>query len=588
MDELGINRGFSPHFSPSRNLSTCENQQQLYIHLPNHGFRMIRIDEAADVRAIVNSLVGSMSTSGGTKPNPQFYALRLRHMISKEILWLPLSECFDISWTKLLINFLDVDIFFILATPTRQVIDYISNESCSNINCPCFVRTSPTISDKLQHESKENVPIGNSNCVWKIELRVRYIPKSLNEFLERDKISMNFYFNQVKDDFIQANLPNIEQDVAVQLCCLSIRHYYKDARSSNDRKQHLDYIEKEIGFSNFVPKSVIDTIKHKNLKKLVQNQYKKVYQLNDTEYIIKYFELLGTIFDFDHEKFVVSLGQWNIAIDLIIGFNLGISYLTHAQAKPTKVTDFVNILSLRTSLLPILQQSTITNSSNSSKGLQTSKSNDSNVSQTGSSSCGCTAIKSQLRIQVDGNTEDLAITCNGVNTADGIADLVDGYCKIFNEVNASVWDRTTTPINSNSLEKKHPMMMHSMLWDNSLDNCGSLPRIPLLSDDYSELHNQLPEVDEEGDYSTPTARNYELHRTQIVHSEIIGVGQFGDVYIGTCKIIRSASKKDPSNVREDVIPVAIKTCKADVDLKTSEKFLEEACKLSALQHMIAN
>lgn len=42
MDELGINRGLSPHFSPSRNLSNLENQQQnLFVHLPNHGFRMV-------------------------------------------------------------------------------------------------------------------------------------------------------------------------------------------------------------------------------------------------------------------------------------------------------------------------------------------------------------------------------------------------------------------------------------------------------------------------------------------------------------------------------------------------------------------
>lgn len=393
---------------------------------------------------------------------------------------------------------------------------------------------------------------------------------------------MNFFFNQVKDDFIQANLPNIDQDVAVQLCCLSIRHYYKDARSSNDRKQHLDYIEKEIGFSNFLPKSVIDTIKHKNLKKLVQNQYKKIYLLSDTEYVLKYFELVGTIFDYDHEKFVVTLGQWNIAIDLIIGYNMGISYLTHAQAKPTKVTDFENILSLRTSLLPILHQSSITNSSASAKSLQNSKSNDSNISQS-ASACGCSTIKSQLRIQVDGNSEDLAITCNGVNTADGIADLVDGYCRIFNESSSSVWDRTSTPINSNSLEKKS-QFQNSMSRENTQELFESLPKLPILSDDYSELHGVLAEVDEEGDYSTPTARNYELHRSQIMHSEIIGVGQFGDVYIGTCKILRSASKKDNSKVREDIVPVAIKTCKADVDLKTSEKFLEEAYVMQKFEH----
>lgn len=440
------------------------------------------------------------------------------------------------------------------------------------------------MSDKNQHEAKENVPLGNSNCVWKIELRVRYIPKSLNEFLERDKISINYFFNQVKDDFVQSNISNIEQDLSVQLCCLAIRHYYKDARSSNDRKHHLDYIEKEMGFSNFLPKAVIDNIKLKNLKKLVQNQYKKIYQLSDTDYILKYFELLATVFDYDHEKFVVTLGQWNIGIDLIIGYNLGISYLTHSQAKPTKVTDFENIISLKTSILPNLQQSSISSSMNSGKGLHTSKSNDSNISQASNSTiCGCNSIKSQLRIQVDGNSEDLAITCNGVNTADGIAELIDGYCKIFNDNSMSLWDKTKTPSNSNSLEKK--TTLNQFLADNGCadfdetqDYNVNLRKI-LLSDDYSELHGVLPDVEEEGDYSTPTARNYELQRNQIQLNDIIGLGQFGDVYVGQCQILRSANKKDSANVREDIIPVAIKTCKVDADLKTSEKFLEEACKI---------
>jgi len=33
-----------------------------------------------------------------------------------------------------------------------------------------------------------------------------------------------------------------------------------------------------------------------------------------------------------------------------------------------------------------------------------------------------------------------------------------------------------------------------------------------------------------------------------------------------------------SALKEYVIPVAVKTCKADADLAMAEKFLEEACK----------
>lgn len=66
------------------------------------------------------------------------------------------------------------------------------------------------------------------------------------------------------------------------------------------------------------------------------------------------------------------------------------------------------------------------------------------------------------------------------------------------------------------------------------------------------------------------ARDYGLERNQVELGETIGQGQFGDVHKGSCRI-RTASG-------ETVIPVAVKTCKADADLAMAEKFLEEACK----------
>jgi focal adhesion kinase 1 len=146
--------------------------------------------------------------------------------------------------------------------------------------------------------------------------------------------------------------------------------------------------------------------------------------------------------------------------------------------------------------------------------------------------------------------------------------LIDGYCKLFNDNNQSVWDRTIKA-NTDSLEKR--IREETQL---EIDNSPK----PIFNDDYSELHTAVQDVDEEGDYSTPTSRNYELQRDQITLNEIIGIGQFGDVFIGSCRI-RLTSKTEGTGSDEDVISVAVKTCKADADLKTSEKFLEEACKL---------
>lgn len=80
---MNLARGHSPHFSPSRANTTTESSQTLHVHLPNHGYRMIKFDEAADVRQIINLIVGSMSY--GQKSNPQSYALRLRHILTKEV-----------------------------------------------------------------------------------------------------------------------------------------------------------------------------------------------------------------------------------------------------------------------------------------------------------------------------------------------------------------------------------------------------------------------------------------------------------------------------------------------------------------------
>lgn len=55
----------------------------LHVHLPNHGFRTIRFDEASDVRQVISLIVGSMSP--GQNTSPQNYALRLRHMLTRDV-----------------------------------------------------------------------------------------------------------------------------------------------------------------------------------------------------------------------------------------------------------------------------------------------------------------------------------------------------------------------------------------------------------------------------------------------------------------------------------------------------------------------
>ena len=80
-------------------------------------------------------------------------------------------------------------------------------------------------------------------------------------------------------------------------------------------------------------------------------------------------------------------------------------------------------------------------------------------------------------------------------------------------------------------------------------------------EDYAEI------VDEDADYSSPS-RDFELDRECVHLSQILGQGQFGDVYGGFYS---------HPNGGQDDIHVAVKTCKLEADESTAEKILEEAC-----------
>ena len=94
----------------------------------------------------------------------------------------------------------------------------------------------------------------------------------------------------------------------------------------------------------------------------------------------------------------------------------------------------------------------------------------------------------------------------------------------------------------------------------SISRTSSTEESSNFNEDYAEI------VDEEADYSSPS-RDFEINRECVNLSEILGQGQFGDVYGGLYS--------HPSGTD---IPVAVKTCKLEAGEGTAEKILEEARK----------
>ncbi|ALC42604.1 Fak56D [Drosophila busckii] len=501
----------------------------LQVHMPKKSYKAIGFKKHETVFHIIKRTIEEFGKDGQPPPKVQRYACRMLNMITKEVLWLART------------------------TLMEQVVLHVLSTGCSNPNCPCINTRKAEVSETLEAQGKR-LPCG----VWRVELRVRYVPRNIQELFDEDKTTCFYYFDQIKEDFIQANLSSVDAELAVQLCCLGIRHYFKNITlKAPDKKQHIDYIEKEIGFKCFIPQSVITTTKPKNLKKMIQVGYKKVYNYNDIEYLTKFFDLLKGVYLTDYEQFSVMLSSaWNISGILHVGPHIGISYQTHPQATLKSVAQFRDVVVIKTCVLP---KEKLTKDKTTEIEIQCLN-------------CDCQKIKTQIKISASNIEENLVIICNGLNTAESIADLIDGYCRLLTkDMSFSIWERELNAVQAEAAVK-------AAQEPNASEPAKTKP---MLTDDYAEIGL----LEGEGDYSTPTVRNYELDRSQILLSAKIGVGQFGDVYVGTYTLPKTKLSVNHAvnengqrncDVKFDIIQVAVKTCKANEDPEKTENFLAEA------------
>jgi focal adhesion kinase 1 len=128
---------------------------------------------------------------------------------------------------------------------------------------------------------------------------------------------------QVKDDYLSKEYtttkgPSLSQETALQLCCLAMRHYFKDMQHfALDKKSNLEYIEKDVGLHKFLPKSVLVGTKQKTLRKLIQQNFKKCVNLSDKECMLQFFDVVKTVFRYDREKFQCALG---VSLSFLVAF----------------------------------------------------------------------------------------------------------------------------------------------------------------------------------------------------------------------------------------------------------------------------
>ncbi|XP_035528035.1 focal adhesion kinase 1-like [Morone saxatilis] len=380
---------------------------------------------------------------------------------------------------------------------------------------------------------------------WRYELRMRYLPKGYLSHFSEDKPSLNYLYHQVKSDYMQHIADQVDQDVALKLGCLEIRRFFREMPGNAlDKKSNYELLEKDVGLRRFFPKSLLDSLKAKTLRKQIQQTFKQFANLNDEQSIHKFFEILSPIYRFDKECFKCALGSsWVISVELAIGPEEGISYLTDKGLTPTHLANFNQVQSIQYSALEEKDR------------------------------------KGMLQLNVAGAPEPLTVTTAALTTAENMADLIDGYCRLVSSATRSFIVRVHKE-GDRALPSIPKVSNHERRMEKRMDGvrtravCVSGQTSGDETDDYAEI------IDEEDTYTMPSkyygldqARDYEIQRDRIELGRCIGEGQFGDVHQGVY-----ISPENPA------LSVAVKTCKNSTSDSVREKFLQEALTMRQFDH----
>uniref|UniRef100_A0A8C6WX95 Focal adhesion kinase 1 n=1 Tax=Neogobius melanostomus TaxID=47308 RepID=A0A8C6WX95_9GOBI len=367
---------------------------------------------------------------------------------------------------------------------------------------------------------------------WRYELRMRYFPKGYLSHFSEDKPSLNYLYHQVKSDYMLHMADQVDQDVALKLGCLEIRRFFREMPGNAlDKKSNYELLEKDVGLRRFFPKGLLDSLKAKTLRKQIQQTFKQFANFNDEQSIHKFFEILTPIYRFDKECFKCALGSsWVISVELAIGPEEGISYLTDKGSMPTHLANFNQVQSIQYSPLEEKDR------------------------------------KGMLQLNVAGAPEPLTVTTAWLTTAENMADLIDGYCRLVSSVSHSFIVRVHKE-GDRALPSIPKVSNHEKRMEKRMDGVRTRAVCVSETDDYAEI------IDEEDTYTMPSTRDYEIQRDCVELGRCIGEGQFGDVHQGIY-----ISPENPA------LSVAVKTCKNSTSDSVREKFLQEALTMRQFDH----
>uniref|UniRef100_A0A6Q2Z848 non-specific protein-tyrosine kinase n=1 Tax=Esox lucius TaxID=8010 RepID=A0A6Q2Z848_ESOLU len=250
----------------------------------------------------------------------------------------------------------------------------------------------------------------HNEAEWRYDLRVRYIPVNFLEKFKEDRTTLLYFYQQVRSDYMLYHASKVSDGMALQLGCLEIRRFYKDMNAKGlEKKSNFELLEKEVGLDLFFPKELIDSMKSRPLRKMIQQTFQQYATLKEDECIVRFFKTLIDFSNFDEEVYPCELVQgWSLSVELVIGAR-GIRQRTQKDSAPVCLADFKQIKSIK-----CLPQ---------------------------------TDGKALLTLDITGAKQPLSINVTKFAMAENMVDLIDGYCRLEHATDESFIAKPNKVIN---------------------------------------------------------------------------------------------------------------------------------------------
>ncbi|CAN8007000.1 unnamed protein product, partial [Ixodes hexagonus] len=168
--------------------------------------------------------------------------------------------------------------------------------------------------------------------------RVAFVPLDAYDLLQKDPVAFEYLYVQCCNDMVQERFaPELKYDVALKLAALHI--HLHALTSGMQGKITIKAVERESGLKRFVPASLLETMKRKELRKLLSHFLKQNQslcapgqkQLTPLQAKLHYLKIVGELPSYGAKCFSTCMKDSNTETGILISPKFGISQINSAR-----------------------------------------------------------------------------------------------------------------------------------------------------------------------------------------------------------------------------------------------------------------